>query len=818
MRKHMKRQLFELLDTMGEALAYVLAHQDDTAALLLENCGQALSFLSMAAQAEGESLRTLAGHLTNLLEDGRIESAAAELPNLRRCLEDQVPDTFEILFLPYKADMFDSMESVVRCAMKDARCHVTLMPVPYYERGQERCSDVLIYEGNRFPSDLPVTNYQTYSLEEMRPDMIVIHNPYDENNFVTQVDPRFFSSKLVQYTDKLVYIPYYLSIDAIQPNIISQPGVVNAWRIFVENEERRRQYLEIMKFPPERVAALGSPKTDAIANLEQYPIPAAWKKAFAAKKVFLLNVSLAFILHDTNLILEQLEGLAAMFEQTPGIAVLYRPHPLLRQTLRSMRPDFLERYDAFTGRLSRLSNAAIDTSPDFHASLAASHAYIGSNSSIVPLYALTQKPLYLLTPQSPFSAQRNGLFQAWAMAFLKGGEEAVIYFRSCPRIFSYNLKTGRLKILASVDLKGEKPMEALFEFAQIYEDKCFFIPGKTSYILELNLRTHKTREWPLPKLDCLPGVPLLVRGLAMGRYLWLVPGAELKVLRFDMESGGIKVLSNFPRELKWKTDTLAPFTGIAAVDQKLWLAPLGANRALMIDPEHETISSFSLGKEERNGFSGVVYDGKCLWFAPDRGHHKVVVYNPVTGESDELDNYPAGFAVNERMFGGIGYANGSVWLTPGFAEGIIRIDCQTREMFLVNEFPEGFLFDRTPSSNAPKPNMRCLIDGGDTFWLLPVKGNMVLGIDKQSGVLRGISLQFDKPELFGGWDAFFQYYPPMKPGVWSPKTCSIETYLAMVLKGEDPLLKTRIERIERQLCNVNGTCGEKIWRYLQERL
>ena len=65
------------------------------------------------------------------------------------------------------------------------------------------------YEGKEFPSYVPITSYSDYDLEKRRPDVIYIHNPYDDRNFVTSVDSAYYSSELKKYTDLLVYIPYY---------------------------------------------------------------------------------------------------------------------------------------------------------------------------------------------------------------------------------------------------------------------------------------------------------------------------------------------------------------------------------------------------------------------------------------------------------------------------------------------------------------------------------------------------------------------------------------------------------------------------------
>ena len=39
----------------------------------------------------------------------------------------------EIAFMPYKASMFDSLESIYRVAKDDPDCSVSVVPVPYYD-------------------------------------------------------------------------------------------------------------------------------------------------------------------------------------------------------------------------------------------------------------------------------------------------------------------------------------------------------------------------------------------------------------------------------------------------------------------------------------------------------------------------------------------------------------------------------------------------------------------------------------------------------------------------------------------------------------
>ena len=70
--------------------------------------------------------------------------------------------------------------------------------------------------------------------------LFYIHNPYDDWNLVTCVHPRYFSANLKKYTDKLVYIPYFV-LDEIEPDdqasidgmkhFIWTPGVINTDKV-----------------------------------------------------------------------------------------------------------------------------------------------------------------------------------------------------------------------------------------------------------------------------------------------------------------------------------------------------------------------------------------------------------------------------------------------------------------------------------------------------------------------------------------------------------------------------------------------------------
>lgn len=367
---------------MGTTIEKSEEEQAETVSLLEKYCEEIYS-LYMAK--ESKSIQGISVSIERLLT--AVEQRIEELK--------EVPD--EILFLPYKASMWDAMESVYQAAVKQPGCHVTVMPIPYYNVNPEGEILSVEYEGNLFSREITITNIKDYNLEERKPDAVFIHNPYDQHNYVTRVAPSYFSSELIKYTDRLVYLPYFVaSWNHVKDYFCLLPGVKNAWRTFVQSESIRTIYAKYSR-RPESIVALGSPKFDQVKKTEQNlsRVPEEWKEVFKNKKVFLLNTHLSSIINLAEEMVKKLTEIFTFFESRQDIVLIWRPHPLSVETAKSLNPDFTSRYLELIGRFRTMSIGIYDESADLHRAIAVSDGYIGDTSSIVPLYGVTGKPIFI---------------------------------------------------------------------------------------------------------------------------------------------------------------------------------------------------------------------------------------------------------------------------------------------------------------------------------------------------------------------------------------------------------------------------------------
>lgn len=324
----------------------------------------------------------------------------------------------EIVFLPYKASMWDSLESVWKKECEDPQNDVYVIPIPYFDKDQNGKVCAMHYEGDQFPDYVPITPYQEYSMENRHPDRIYIHNPYDEHNIVTTVHPDYYSSKLREQTKELIYIPYFVleEKEYYAPAEISHfattPGVVNAHRVIVQSEAMKKAYVEaLVQWAGEesrpiwekKMEGTGSPKLEKLKSTkkEELEIPEEWKNIIdqgdgERKKIILYNNSIGTFLKERKKEIEKIQRVLRIFEeQQEKIALLWRPHPLMEATIKSTCPELWEEYERIVQNYKEAKWGIYDDTADLDRAVVLSDAYYGDMSSVVELFKVLKKPIMI---------------------------------------------------------------------------------------------------------------------------------------------------------------------------------------------------------------------------------------------------------------------------------------------------------------------------------------------------------------------------------------------------------------------------------------
>lgn len=431
MRGFQKQQIMNVIDSMhalhGEIRDRLQSGVYDVVEGALTDCQEAaISVGEAIEQIEGDdtkAVRCLEHYCERLYQISlQLQNIAAQ--KIYKSLESglvkaeneikHMPVRKTAVFLPYKASMWDSLESVWKAACDDEEWESVVIPIPYYNRNTDDSLGEMQYEGADFPEDVPVTDWQQYSLEKEHPDIIFIHNPYDQFNIVTTVHPLFYASRIKDYTEKLVYIPYFVhQNDIVAEHYCVLPGTIYADVVILQSEKVREQYLRYYEAAlPELVEkqgreaiekkfqALGSPKFDVSAD-SQNDIPEEWREFLGqGKKVIFFNTHLRGLMQGkSEQFLRKLEWVFNFFQKQEDVVLLWRPHPLMVETARAMNPEAVEPYLKLVERYRRQKIGIYDDSRELHRAIDLSDAYYGSGSSVVELFRQQGKPVMLMSEQ-----------------------------------------------------------------------------------------------------------------------------------------------------------------------------------------------------------------------------------------------------------------------------------------------------------------------------------------------------------------------------------------------------------------------------------
>lgn len=350
-----------------------------------------------------------------------LHELTGQTKQVRTLISEQIPDRLEAVFLPYKASMWDSLESVWMAAKEDKDCDVYVVPIPYYDRNPDGTFSKYHYEGDEIPDYVPITHYENYDIQKRWPDIIFIHNPYDQYNYVTSVDPRFYSTELKKRTDKLVYIPYFI-LDDIDPDdqkavegmahFCTVSGVLNANRVIVQSENMRKAYINVLvkecgeetrAYWEKTILGIGSPKLDKVQGTkkEELKIPEEWLEIIRKpdgewKKIILYNTSVSALLEHQEKMLEKMQSVFQVFiENKEEIALFWRPHPLIEATISSMRPQLWVEYQKIVEKYREDGWGIYDESPELDRAIALCDGYYGDHSSLVQLCQDVGKPIMI---------------------------------------------------------------------------------------------------------------------------------------------------------------------------------------------------------------------------------------------------------------------------------------------------------------------------------------------------------------------------------------------------------------------------------------
>lgn len=840
MRRQEKRRVEEFIRTLYQAhdeiKHQIVNHNIDRAQEILGCCQDSVSQLGeLIETAEGEECKAIP-----LLEEycelvyqiyeeiGLKEEFSVhkmykrlhkQLIQIENCVKHDIKERLEIVFLPYKASMWDSLESVWMAADADENCDAYVIPIPYYDRNQDGSLGACHYEGGEMPYYVPIIHYDHYSLEMRRPDIIYIHNPYDDYNYVTTIDPRYYSRELKKYTDTLVYIPYYSTTGGMAEAQMFCPAYHHADYIITQAEKFRKFFDPSL--PDEKLKPFGSPKFDRIIRICNNPPkpPAEWKDKLDGRKVYFYNTSINGMLGNTDAFLKKMRYVFGCFEGREDVCLLWRPHPLLESTLDSMRPEFKPLYDQLKRYFIENSLGIYDDTTDMTNTIAFCDAYIGdSATSVTSLFGIVGKPLFILDNNIHTAPEEDDWHARAVVGFNYFGKDQWMLAQGNKLYYS---KNNDYKYRYFCDLSDYAAGSYYSQVITIGE-RHYVCPANARDILVIfDGRIEKCIE-----LDqCIEQAGAFCGAIDWKQYLFLIPNNYPSVVRYDTESGEVSYFGQHLDVFIKYVDGEKRLGGIWAQEGYLYLASPADNHMLVMNAETGEERILTLEVSHSCGCAALIPDGMYLWMLPYDGY-VITRWNTVTGKITEYTDYPDklmsthvihGFQCSQIPFSTPAFCGDYVYFPPQWANMFVRLNKKTGEMMEWNPPME---LPQEPKNGYYPSWTKCYFTrpageyGKDEYHLFSAYDKKLYRINLETEEYEEVLVEFDREELAANEPGFWE------DSEWLQYACNENAWNSLTDFLDDNITGSAFDR-ERQIrayskiaANNDGTCGEKTHHFV----
>ncbi|MCM1154154.1 MAG: hypothetical protein NC489_15205 [Ruminococcus flavefaciens] len=849
MRKAQKREILEIINSLHQLHEEIknMLEQKNVAAVqkMISDAQETAIFLGeYIEKAEGEehaavsAIEEYCEALFCVFEDAikndfNINKVNKGYKILRRQLikvensvKNDIAVRLEIVFLPYKASMWDSLESIYLAAKDDPDCDAYCVPIPYYDLNPDHSFGQMHYEGGEYPEDIEITDWQEYNFEERKPDVIYIHNPYDMWNLVTSVHPRFYSSNLKKYTDTLVYVPYYVTSGTMMEAQGLLPSYQYVDYIVIQSPEFRKYFDE--SIPDEKFLPFGSPKIDRVIRKCQNPPepPEEWAEKMkkgdgGRKRVIFYNTGINAMLADTEVFLKKMEYVFRCFMGKEDVCLLWRPHPLLESTFDSLRPEFRPVYDALKRVFLENNLGIYDTTADIEDSIAWSDAYIGdAGTSVVALFGVAGKPIFILD---------NGILEEPKGEDWREKVNVEFFFYDQNQIAVIQ---GNQLYLSDSDKYQYRYFCDLPEDARRYHyyilsggnGKWYACPFNGQHILVIG-KTGVEKKIELKKVIA-DGDEVFSFPRKYDKYILLLPVNYPAIVRYDTVTEEIEYFTeNIGGYVKEKNGQ--KITGGSLVYQgKLYIASPIDNMVYELDITSGESSVIELPIQSRCGGYVIAEYENEIWLLPYDGQ-VIVRWNPKTNKVREYEGFPedficrnsvAGSKCMEKPFCLPAFYGKYVYLSRGLANMALKLDMDTGEF---ERWIPDFEREENETKNLELNNSFSFVDWKlknqkSDFIIYSFTGRRLYTMNSKGTIFQEIMVQIDMDDLESNATGFGKCFEILPYACLENHFNTLDRFLSGKIVGNQFSRRKQIEAYKDSVVNYNDKCGKKVQEFVKK--
>ncbi len=844
MRKTQKKEILDIINSLQKA------HEEIKNALTQENAVYAQNMIvecQTTAVSLGEIIEKLEGEkhvcvlcfeeycelLFQVYEDinsrninlnKAYKTLRKQLIKIENGVKNNIVVRKEIVFFPYKASMWDSLESIYLAAKADPDCDVYCVPIPYYDLNPDHSLGKMYYEGHDYPKDIEVIDWQEYDFEQIRPDVIYIHNPYDDWNLVTSIHPKFYSGNLRKYTSCLVYVPYYSTTGGMSEGQRTLPAYFNADYIVTQAPMFRDYFDE--RISDKKFLPFGSPKFDKIINKCKNPPepPMAWKKKMKDRKVYFYNTSIGGMLGDTEAFLKKLRYVFDTFKGRDDVCILWRPHPLLESTFDSMRLSYKAEFLQTKKYFIENDIGIFDDTPDMTDAISWSDAYIGdAGTSVTSVFGIVGKPMFILNNQIHSLPKED----SWRGENIPG------------TMFNY-FEGDRFCITQGNKLYISEPCQYDYQYfcdlsgyaggayyLAVYEinGKKYVCPGNAQDILVLNEKGIE-RKVELERRNGSNGGAFF-SACPYNKYLILLPFNYPALIIYDTETDKIRYLEDDISVFVKNNERNEKVVGGSWITGGiLYIASPTDSHVYALDIESGKSEVMELHTGNQGGYVFMAERDNNIWMLPYKGQ-TVLNWNPKTGVVREYTGFPEGFAcvhpvyktqTDENPLGGLAFIGKTVYFIRNWGNMDIKLDMETGVFSKWHvPVPNGENIDASKEYfyTTGKYGVVWSLQEKDRYKLFCYPERKLFEFDIEKNEHKEIEIKFDVQDLKKHEEGFNDFSQWLKYCCCENAFNSLKDFLDGNITGKQFNRKKQIQSYGEIVANNDGSCGQKVHEFIK---
>lgn len=431
-----KYQVKECLGNLRQ-LHEKIHSRDDVSEVLIEAQGNAIEMGNLIERVKGENhpvIRELEQYCEAVFEvyheviqkksdvsDEEITSLEHLKSRIEADIETLILRRKEAVFLPFAGTHWAALHSVWEAVTADKDWDVYVVPLPYYYKEYDGSYLDMVYNVSEYPQSIPLADYEKFDLALHHPDIIFIQNPYDEWNSATSIPKEYYSSEIKNYTEQLVYIPYFEVEEFEKENereywnmnyYCTVPGVVNADLVFVQSQQMKKVYVDkLVEFAGEesreiwerKIIGLGTPLSDYKGQITDSNVryPQEWgrmllKSNGERKRTILFYVSMSALIQYKEKMIEKIRRVVDVaLDCEEGVAFIWKEDPMIGLNKKVIGEALYAEYMTLREKVVTGHGILYTEYMEDEILAAVCDAYYGVASAIANKFQLLHKPVMI---------------------------------------------------------------------------------------------------------------------------------------------------------------------------------------------------------------------------------------------------------------------------------------------------------------------------------------------------------------------------------------------------------------------------------------